>query len=105
MQSDYEPTDGFGFREGENSLGMDAEEQELWKKAQGRYPDTRVVMQRRCAPAEGTQRAREGAGEAGVGPDRGRAVAEEAGRVLCGVSGLRGERAGIGAERAGIRRN
>lgn len=49
MQSSYEPTDGFGFREGENCLGMDAEEQELWKKAQGRFPDTQVVMQRRDA--------------------------------------------------------
>ena len=40
MQSSYEVTDGFGYREGENSLGMDAEEQELWSKAKGTYPDT-----------------------------------------------------------------
>ena len=103
MRASYEVVDGFGFREGENSLGMDAEEQELWKKANGTFPDTREVLQRRDARRlREHKRAREGAGEAGVGPNRGKAVAEEAGRVL---SGLRGERAGIGAERAGIRRN
>jgi hypothetical protein len=49
MASGYEPTDGFGFREGENCLGMDADEQELWRKANGTYPHTLEVMQRRDA--------------------------------------------------------
>ena len=49
MRASYEVVDGFGFREGENSLGMDAEEQELWKKANGTFPDTREVLQRRDA--------------------------------------------------------
>ena len=49
MQSSYEVTDGFGYREGENSLGMDAEEQKLWRKANGRYPDTLEVLERRDA--------------------------------------------------------
>jgi len=49
MRASYEVVDGFGFREGENSLGMDAEEQELWRKARGTYPDTLHVMQRRDA--------------------------------------------------------
>lgn len=49
MQSSYEVTDGFGYRKGENSLGMDAEEQELWRKANGTFPDTLAVLQRRNA--------------------------------------------------------
>ncbi len=49
MQAAYETSDGFGFREGENSLGMDAEEQEMWRVAKGRYPETRVVLERRDA--------------------------------------------------------
>lgn len=49
MRASYEVVDGFGFREGENSLGMDAEEQALWKKANGIFPDTREVLQRRDA--------------------------------------------------------
>jgi hypothetical protein len=49
MQAAYETTDGFGFREGENSLGMDAEEQEMWKVARGRYPETLEVLERRDA--------------------------------------------------------
>jgi hypothetical protein len=49
MRASYEVVDGFGFREGENSLGMDAEEQALWKKANGTFPDTRDVLQRRDA--------------------------------------------------------
>jgi len=49
MRASYEVMDGFGFREGENSLGMDAEEQELWRKANGTFPDTREVLQRRDA--------------------------------------------------------
>jgi hypothetical protein len=49
MRASYEVVDGFGFREGENSLGMDAEEQELWRKANGTFPDTREVLKRRDA--------------------------------------------------------
>lgn len=49
MQASYEVRDGFGFREGENCLGMDAEEQELWRQARGTYPDTLEVLQRRDA--------------------------------------------------------
>jgi len=49
MRASYEVVDGFGFREGENSLGMDAEEQALWRKANGTFPDTREVLQRRDA--------------------------------------------------------
>ena len=49
MQASYEVRDGFGFREGENCLGMDAEEQELWRKAKGTYPDTLHVIQKRDA--------------------------------------------------------
>jgi hypothetical protein len=49
MRASYEVTDGFGYREGENSLGMDAEEQELWRQAGGTYPDTLEVLQRRDA--------------------------------------------------------
>jgi hypothetical protein len=48
MQSAYEPTDGFGFKEGENPLGMDKEEQELWSKAKD-HNDHVAVMQRRDA--------------------------------------------------------
>jgi hypothetical protein len=49
MRASYEVTDGFGYRGGENSLGMDAEEQELWRQAGGTYPDTLEVLQRRDA--------------------------------------------------------
>ena len=49
MQAAYDVTDGFGYREGEDSLGMDAEEQELWRAAKGRFPDTLAVLQRRDA--------------------------------------------------------
>jgi hypothetical protein len=49
MRASYEVTDGFGYREGDNSLGMDAEEQELWRQAGGTYPDTLEVLQRRDA--------------------------------------------------------
>jgi hypothetical protein len=49
MRASYEVTDGFGYREGENSLGMDTEEQELWRQAGGTYPDTLEVLQRRDA--------------------------------------------------------
>jgi hypothetical protein len=49
MRSSYEVSDGFGYREGENSLGMDAEEQELWRAAKGRFPETREVLERRDA--------------------------------------------------------
>src|SRR6185503_588765 len=49
MRASYEVVDGFGFREGENSLGMDAEEQALWRKANGTFPDTREVLKRRDA--------------------------------------------------------
>jgi hypothetical protein len=49
MRASYEVTDGFGYRGGENSLGMDAEEQELWRQAGGTYPDALEVLQRRDA--------------------------------------------------------
>ena len=49
MVSDYEVQDGFGYREGENSLGMDAEEQELWKVTRGRFPEVLEVLKRRDA--------------------------------------------------------
>ncbi len=49
MRSSYEVSDGFGYREGENSLGMVAEEQELWRQARGLYAETRVVLERRDA--------------------------------------------------------
>ncbi|MGZ4854819.1 MAG: hypothetical protein ACXVKH_06295 [Candidatus Angelobacter sp.] len=48
MRSMYEPNDGFGYREGENPLGMDQEEQELWSKAKC-HNDRVAVMQRRDA--------------------------------------------------------
>jgi hypothetical protein len=48
MASIYEPTDGFGFREGENPLGMDKEEQTLWRKAKD-HNDHVEVMERRDA--------------------------------------------------------
>jgi len=48
MASIYEPTDDFGFREGEDSLGMDKEEQSLWRKAKDH--NTHVeIMERRDA--------------------------------------------------------
>jgi len=48
MASIYEPTDDFGFREGEDSLGMDKEEQSLWSKAKDH--NTHVeIMERRDA--------------------------------------------------------
>ncbi len=49
MVSDYEVQDDFGYREGENSLGMDAEEQELWRAAGGRFPEVLEVLKRRDA--------------------------------------------------------
>jgi hypothetical protein len=48
MRSGYEPNDNFGFRDGENPLGMDKEEQELWSKAKA-HDDHVAVMQRRDA--------------------------------------------------------
>jgi len=48
MASIYEQTDDFGFREGEDSLGMDKEEQSLWRKAKDH--NTHVeIMERRDA--------------------------------------------------------
>jgi hypothetical protein len=48
MPSSYEVTDGFGYREGENCLGMDAEEQALWRKAKD-HNDRVEIMERRDA--------------------------------------------------------
>src|SRR5438270_5901113 len=46
MASIYEPTDGFGFREGEDSLGMDKEEQELWRKAKDHNAHVEIMERR-----------------------------------------------------------
>ena len=46
MASIYEPTDDFGFREGEDSLGMDKEEQRLWRKAKDHNAHVEIMERR-----------------------------------------------------------
>jgi hypothetical protein len=46
MASIYEPTDDFGFREGEDSLGMDKEEQSLWRKAKDHNAHVEIMERR-----------------------------------------------------------
>ncbi|HEY2499300.1 MAG TPA: hypothetical protein VGK24_19745 [Candidatus Angelobacter sp.] len=48
MRNDYAPQDGFEFKQGENSLGMDEEEQALWEKARS-LEDRYAIMQQRDA--------------------------------------------------------
>ena len=48
IKSPYGPKDDFGYRQGENALGLDEQEQALWKKA--RSDDERfVIMEQRDA--------------------------------------------------------
>jgi len=46
MASIYEPTDDFGFRQGEDSLGMDKEEQRLWRKAKDHNAHVEIMERR-----------------------------------------------------------
>ena len=46
MASIYEPTDDFGFRQGEDSLGMDKEEQSLWRKAKDHNAHVEIMERR-----------------------------------------------------------
>ena len=48
MRNGYAPQDGFEFKQGENSLGMDEEEQALWEKARS-LEDRYAIMQQRDA--------------------------------------------------------
>src|SRR5579884_4167129 len=48
QRSGFEPNDDFGFRRGENSIGMDENEQALWDKARS-MEDRAAIMQQRDA--------------------------------------------------------
>ena len=47
-RSRYEPTDDFGYREGEDALGLDQQEQALWNKARSEN-DRFAIMEQRDA--------------------------------------------------------
>ena len=46
MKSPYEPRDDFGYREGEDALGLDEQEQALWEKARGDGERFAIMEQR-----------------------------------------------------------
>lgn len=48
QRSGFEPNDNFGFRQGEDAIGMDENEQVLWDKAQS-MEDRMAIMQQRDA--------------------------------------------------------
>jgi hypothetical protein len=46
MKSPYEPRDDFGYRDGENALGLDEQEQALWREAQSDDERFAIMEQR-----------------------------------------------------------